>query len=254
VIQHWDYFSACIYTPQEYARDQKDFHWALQGKQFSYNAIFAYFKRLAIAQNMLLKERMDIRIFTGSLRHLFNLSTVKLSFHGAKEDQLLWFAHRIFLSSGENSLLVHLEAILRGVVAAQDTGLALKRFEIDGMHSKLTTKDSNILEVAKAALAKVESLKLIDSPRFLEFLSSVPLPSLRRLELEQCWSVGLGIKSFLQPRDGRVLHAFFKEKNQVYHETWNPDGHSDLQLLLEASSCSGNIDLRECLLLIRDDI
>jgi hypothetical protein len=252
VIQHWDYFSACIYTPQEYARDQKDFRWELRGKQFSYNAIFAYFKRLAIAQNMLLKERMDIHIFTGALRHLFNLSTVKLSFHGAKEAQLLWFSNRIFLS-GENSLFVHLEAILRGVVAAQDTGLALKCLEIDGMHSKLTTEDSNILEVAKAALEKVEKLKLIDSPGFLEFLSPVPLPSLMRLELGRNWLVGLGVKAFLQPQDERVIHAYFKKRNQLYQETYNTGGHSDLQLL-ESSVYSRNIDLREFLLLTRDDI
>jgi hypothetical protein len=66
---------------------------------------------------MLLKERIDIYIFASSLRHLLNLRIVKLSFYGAKEDQLLWFSNRLFLS-GENSLLVHLEAVLRGLVTA----------------------------------------------------------------------------------------------------------------------------------------
>jgi hypothetical protein len=202
---------------------------------------------------MLLKERIDIHIFAGSLRNLSNLNTVKLSFHGTKEDQLLWFSNPLFLG-GENSLLVHLEAVLRGVAAAQDTGLTLKYFEIDGMHSKLTSKDSNILEVAKTALAKVESLTLIDSPGSLEFLSSVPLPSLRRLELAKCWLVGLDIKAFLSPQDGRVLHTYFKDGNLLYHETWNSDGDLDLQLLLESVVCSRNIDLRECLLLTGDDI
>jgi hypothetical protein len=113
------------------------------------------------------------------------------------------------------------------LVAAQDTGLALKCFEIDRMLSKLTTKDSNILEVIKTALAKVESLKLIDSPGSLEFLSSIPLPSLRRLELKKCWLVGLNIKALLQPHDRRVLHTHFTERNQLYHETWNIDGDLD---------------------------
>lgn len=85
------------------------------------------------------------------------------------------------------------------MVTAQDTGLALKCLEIDGMHSKLTTEDSYNLEVAKTALAKVKRLKLIDSPGFLGFLSPVPLPSLRRLELGRCWLIGLGVKAFLQP-------------------------------------------------------
>jgi hypothetical protein len=250
VIQHWDYFSACIYTPQEYARDQEDFRWELRGKQFSYKAIFSYFRRLARSQSMLLEERMDIHIFSASLRHLSNLSTVKLSFHGAKEDQLLWFSNRLFLG-GENALLVHLEAVLLGLAAAQDTGLALKCFEIVGMHSKLTTKDNSILEVAKTALAKVESLKLIDSPGSLKFLSSVPLPSLRRLELGKCWLVGLDINAFLQPHEGRVLHACFKGWKELQHETWDTDGDPDLQLLLESFVCSMNAD---CLLLTRDDM
>ena len=248
MIQHWDYFSACIYTPQEYARDQEDFRWELRGKQFSYKAVFLYFKRFANAQGLLLKERIDIHIFVESLRHLSNLSTVRLSFHGAKEDQLLWFSNRLFLG-GENSLLVHLEAVLKGVAAAQETGLNLKCIEIDGMHSKMTTKDNNILEIAKVALAKVESLTLIDSPGFLEFVSSVPLPSLQQLELAKCWLVGLDLKKFLKAQDGRVLHAYFKERNQLYHETWNTDVDSDLKVLSESFVCSGNIGLQECLLL-----
>lgn len=68
----------------------------------------------------------------------------------------------------------------------QSTGLTLKYIEIDRIHSKLATKDDNILEIAKAALAKVESLTLIESPGFLGFVSSVPLPSLRRLKLAKC--------------------------------------------------------------------
>ncbi|KAJ5328739.1 hypothetical protein N7452_009129 [Penicillium brevicompactum] len=218
LIQHWDYFSACIYTPQEYARDQEDFRWELRGKQFSYRAIFSYFRKLARAQSMVLKERMDIHIFTGSLRNLSNLNTVKLSFHGTKEDQLLWFSNRLFLG-GENSLLVHLEAVFRGVAAAQDTGLTLKYLEIDGMHSKLTSKDSNILEVAKTALAKVESLTLIDSPGSLEFLSSVPLTSLRRLELAKFERVGIKVDPSevrLKTEDG-CLYAWQIEDPSLEH-------------------------------------
>lgn len=66
------------------------------------------------------------------------------------------------------------------------------------MHSKLATKDDNILEIIKAALVKVESLTLIESPRFLGFMSSVPLPSLRRLKLAKCWLIGFDLRKFLK--------------------------------------------------------
>lgn len=251
MIQHRDYFSACIYTPQEYARDQEDFRWELRGKQFSYKAIFHYFSGLARAQSLLLEERTDIQIFVASLRHLSNLNTVRLSFHGAKEDQLIWFSNRVFLG---NSLLTHLETVFKGITAAQATGLSLKCFEIDGMHSKLTSEDDNILEIATAALAKVESLTLIDSPGFLELVSYAPLPSLRRLELAKCWLVGLNLKRFLKAQDGRVLHVYFKDRNQLYHETWNTDDDSELKIRTESFLYSGNIGLQGCLLLTGDCI
>lgn len=240
MIQNKDYFSACIYTPREYARDQEEFRWELRGKQFSYKAIFLYFRRLARAQSLLLEERTDIQIFAESLRYLSNLSTVRLSFHGAKEDQLIWFSNRVFLG---NSLLTHLETVLQGITAAQATGLNLKCFEIDGMYSKPTSEDDNILKIATAALAKVESLTLIDSPGFLEFVSYVPLPSLRRLELGKCWLVGMTLKKFLKAQDRRVLHVYFQDRNQLYHETWNTDGDLELNIRTESFLYSGNIGL-----------
>lgn len=251
MIQYWDYFSACIYTPQEYARDQQEFRWELRGKQFSYKAIFQYFKGLARAQSLLLNERTDIHIFTESLRHFSKLSTFKLSFHGAKEDQLLWFSNRVFLG---DSLFVHLEAVLTGIAAAQATGVILRNIEIDGLHSKLAAKNDEIIEIASAALSNVESLTLIESPGFIEFVSSVPLPSLRRLELAKCWLIGLTLRKFLKAQDGRVLHAYFRDRNQLYHETWNTGGDSDLKALSESFICSRNTGLQECLLLTGDCI
>lgn len=117
VIQHWDYFSTCVYTPQEYARDQKDFQWDLRGKEFSYAAMFRYFRKLAEEQSLLLKERRDIHVFSRSLRHLVKLRVIKLTFNAAKEDQLLWFAHRLFLD-GDRSFSTHIETVFRGMTAA----------------------------------------------------------------------------------------------------------------------------------------
>ena len=200
VIQHWDYFSSCIYTQQEYARDQNDFQWELRGRQFSYKAIFLYFRRLVKSQQFLLNGRIDTQIFTASLPHLSNLSGIKLSFYGAQEDQLLWFSNRIFLS-GEDSLLVHFETIFRAMAAAQAAGCNIKSIEIDGMHSKLSATQQNIVSVAEAALTSIERVKVANSSGFLDSLGIFALPSMQQLELENCWHMEPALTRFLRSQE-----------------------------------------------------
>lgn len=84
------------------------------------------------------------------------------------------------------------------MAVTQSIGLTLKCIKINRIYSKLATKDNNILEIVKAALAKVESLTLIESPGFLGFISSVPLPSLRRLKLAKYWLIGFNLRKFLK--------------------------------------------------------
>lgn len=250
VIQHWDYFTTCIYTPQEYARDQNDFHWDLRGKEFSYKAIHSYFRGLARGQYGLLKERSDIQTFSECLPRLLNLTTIKLSFTGAKEDQLLWFTNRIYLESGD-SFPIHLETVLRGMVKSQHNGIIVESIEIDGMHPYSTTTEGDILEIAGAALMHVKTFKLMGSSSLLELMSSIPLPSLRRFELANCWLAGSDLIRFLEFHQGIVQHAHFHSISLFYERFGETDRCSEtLQRLLEVVSDSGNIGKLENLVIL----
>lgn len=164
---------------------------------------------------MLLKERSDIRIFSESLPYLLNLRAIKLSFTKTREDQFLWFANRLFLES-EESFLIHLETVSRGIVAAHHNEIAIESVEIDGLHPKSAFTDANIPEVVKAALMLIKDFKLVDSPRLLKLMSSVPLPSLRRLELASCWLVGSDLVQFLELHEVVVQHVHFHSIRPLY--------------------------------------
>jgi hypothetical protein len=75
----------------------------------------------------------------------------------------------------------------------------------------------------------------------VNFVSSSPLHSLRRLELANCWFVGLDIEEFLKAQEGTLLHTHFKHRNGSYYETYNTDVDPDLKDSLEYSSCSGRL-------------
>ena len=65
------------------------------------------------------------------------------------------------------------------------------------------------------ALYNVEDLRLVDSPSLLEFMSTVPLASVRRLELGSCWLYVPDLEKFV------VSHA---KSLQFLHleDTWMP--------------------------------
>jgi hypothetical protein len=192
-IQHWEYFTSCIYTPQEYAKDQMDFQWDLRGKEFSYRELYLYFRKIARGQNGIIQQRDDIRIFSESLPRLPNLGEIKLSFNGAKEDQRLWFANRLFLE-GRDSFPDHLEAVLKGIVAARHNGVFVESMQVDGM--RIGTFLS--AELMEAGFACLRELTLVDSPDLIIALSSSVLPSLRRLELRNCWLPESVLLNFLK--------------------------------------------------------
>ncbi|KAJ5084783.1 hypothetical protein NUU61_009362 [Penicillium alfredii] len=225
LIQHWDYFTACIYTPQEYARDHKDFRWGLRGREFSYTAIHSYFSWLAKAQHTLLHGRNDIRIFCKSLSRLCGLKAVKLSFDALKEDQFLWFANRIYVD-WKDSFPIHLETVLRSMVTARGQGILIEAMEIEGFYAKLVATDVNLMGTAADALTHVKALKLVDSFSLLDFMSDVAMPSLRRLDLANCWLVGPDLARFMECH-ASVLRQLHLRNICLPHEK-----------LREACSCS----------------
>jgi hypothetical protein len=224
VIQDWDYFTSCIYTPVEYARDYADFYWHLRGKSFAYRAIHAYFKELVNGQQAILEERKDIRAFTECLPRLLGLKTIKLSFTGEQENQLLWYSNRLFIDSG-NSFVIHFEAMLRGMIAAKPNGLAIESVEIDGMPFRSAHESSRILEIAEQGLAYVMKFKLVNSPGLLDMLSAVPLPCLQRFEVTDCWLLGSKLIQFLEAHDGIVRHVEF-HRICLFYERFRPGSRS----------------------------
>lgn len=230
VIQHWDYFSACVYTPQEYARDQADFRWDLRGKSFSYKSVFSYFGRLARIQDTLLKERKDIQVLSKSLPRLSSLTGISFTLKGAREDQLLWFANRIFLDS-DTSFPLHVEALFKGMAAAYANGVVIRSIEIDGIQSLTTFTDSNLLKVTKSALICLEYFKLVNSPGLLDLFCAVPLPSLRHLELVNCWLTGPALIKVMGSHGGHLRHAHIQGIN-ISQQRADQD-NSSLQCFME---------------------
>lgn len=178
VIQYLDYFAIYIYIPEEYIRDQTDFYQCLQGRGFSYKAIYNYFRILARGQGGLLNKRRNIYTFLNYLLRLLSLRTIKLSVARALEDRLLQFSYRLFLNS-RNSSKLYLKPVLRGIIVAQDSRVFIKLIEIQGIQLSPATIDNNILKLIGAAIKYIKSIKLVDSPSLLEFMSSVPLLYLR---------------------------------------------------------------------------
>ena len=242
VIQHWDYFTSCIYTKQEYARDYTDFCWYLRGNVFTYKAIYCYFKGMAREQMEILKERRDMRVLSESLPYLSGLRTIKLSFARAKEDRLLWFSQRLFIDNGK-SYSVHIEAVLHGMAAAKNKELAIESVEVDGMHSHPTIEHGGF---TKESLASVKSFKAIDSPGLLSLLSTVPLPYLERLEVADCWLVRSKLINFLEAQNWIIEYVEFQKTHLSYEKIGHDSRTSNyvkifLEIVSEAG-CTGKIE------------
>lgn len=215
VIQDWDYFTSCVYTPQEYAKDYTDFCWSLRGNSFAYKAIFTYFQRQIVDQQAIMEERKDIHAFTESLPRLIELKCIKLSVTGEHENQLLWFSNRLFVDSW-NSFAIHFEAVLRGMISAKWNGVTIQSLEIYGMPFRSAHESSSILEIAEQGLALVRNLKLVNSPGLLDLMSAVTLPCLQRFEITDCWLLGSKLVRFLEAHGGIVQHVEFYRINLFY--------------------------------------
>lgn len=152
------------------------------------------------------------------------LKTIKFSFAGEQETQLLWYSNRLFIDGG-NSFVIHFEAILRGIIAAQSNGLAVENVEIEDMPFRSALECSRILEIAEQGLAHVRNFKLLNSPGLLDMLSAVSLPHLQRLEITDCWLLGSKLIQFLEAHDGVVSHVGF-HKIRLFYERFKPNSCS----------------------------
>lgn len=198
VVRHWDHFTACIYTPQEYYRDQEVFEWGLRERSFSYRSIHSKFVDVIESQQEVLLKRDDIRVLCQCVQRLSRLVTIRLSFSEPDNSQLPWFSNRSFMD-WDYSFAVHLEAILRAIQSAQLQGIRVSSLEIHEFYASIT--DSAFVELASCALADIKYICLENSVNLLNLLTQVPLPSLVQIEVGSCWIMDCELRTFQRKHD-----------------------------------------------------
>ncbi|KAE8349463.1 hypothetical protein BDV28DRAFT_160462 [Aspergillus coremiiformis] len=194
LIQHWEYFTSCIYTSQEYARDNTELYTSLRGKSFSYKAIYRHYKALARDQWTIMEERADTQAMTESLPCLLNLNNFKLSFTRSNKDQLLWFSKQLFISY-KDLMGIYLETT----------------FMVESMYSMLPSYHDKIIKIVEQGLTLVKSLRLNDSPGMLSLLSSILLPNLQMFEITDCWLVDSKLIEFLEGHNMKLQYVQFQD-------------------------------------------
>lgn len=198
VVQHWDYFTTCVYTPQEYARDQKEFGWGLRERSLRYGSIHAQFVDLMESQQEAVVDRKDIRVLCDCAQRLLRLNTIRLSFIEPDTSQLLWFSSRVFVD-WDYSFPLHLEAVFECIQSVRLQGIRVCSLEINGFYANIT--DMTLVDLATCALANVKYLYLYDSVNLLSWLATVPLSSLLHVEIGHCWIVGCDLQIFQAKHD-----------------------------------------------------
>lgn len=188
----------------EYIRDLRDMSWTKTGKRVSYKSIFFYFSRLCHEQQEILAEGDDESVTRRSLSRLRGLQQVELVFVDDTKKPFSWLAGRVFVD-WRDSFPLHLETVLDAMVAARDGGVLLKSFKISGLYSEVAT---GMRQKVEHALGDVEDIHIFDSPALLDFMTTVSLPSLRRLELGACWIWPEDLEKFVRAheRSLRSLH------------------------------------------------
>jgi hypothetical protein len=207
VAASWDTFCACLYTPPEFAQDRRDLYRQRGGSELSYPFIFSYFRLRCEEQQTILQQGRDTSTLATSLPCFLNLHTLRISFVDGIEDRFEWLANRMLLD-GHSLYPNHLERLLTAITVAADSGLSLRSFEIWGFYSRAATEDQFLQQLAVEGLRKVDSLRLVDSPALLPFLSQVSLPRLCQVELASCWLSIPALVEFIQVHQGslRSIH------------------------------------------------
>ncbi|KAF9884074.1 hypothetical protein FE257_002304 [Aspergillus nanangensis] len=186
LVGDWDAFQVCFYTRREYKRDRRESRWDYGLQEISYPAIYSYFSRLSCEQQDILLEDRDLMAFMVSLPRFPNLRTVRICFGGNFQRPFRWIVGRVLLG-GQACFPDQLEKIFRALLAAREHGVSIRTLEIRGYYPRRVVENVPLQKLARDALSSIATVRIIDSPAMLEFLGDVPLPCLRRCELESCW-------------------------------------------------------------------
>lgn len=206
-MQDWRHFSYYLYTPSEYARDEG------RGKGLPYIDIYFYFSRLSQEQQRILRKNQDAMAFRACLPRFPQLIAIRLSFVDGINQPFRSLGGSVFLD-WKDSFPTHLINVVEGMGAAMRNEVVIRTFEVSGFYSQLAA-DNKLFEGMASALHYVEDLRLIDSPSLLEFMSTLTLPSIHRLELENCWLCVRDLEDFVNTH-AKTLQFLHLE------DTWLP--------------------------------
>ncbi|KAL3459615.1 hypothetical protein BJX64DRAFT_301203 [Aspergillus heterothallicus] len=219
---NWDTFCACLYTPAEFAQDRRNLYRQRGGSGLSYRLIFSYFRQRCEEQQKILQQGRDTRALVTSLPYFSNLCTLRLSYVDGIEDQFEWLANRMLLD-GHSLFPNHLERLLAAITVAAGRGLAFRSFEIWGFYSRAATEDQLLQQLAAEGLQNVDSLRLVDSPALLPFLSRVSLPRLCHVDLASCWLSIPALAEFIHIHQGS-LRSIHLDNTWVLQEKLDDQG------------------------------
>lgn len=222
VIENYDYFQSQIYTPSEYEHDKQQNFWIFGGQEVSYSAIFSYLSSRVQDQHLVDKKAQDTEALVTSIPHFTNLGTIYLSFTDEIKSPFRWFGGRVCLDC-THCLTDHLMEVASAIVVAQLNGVAIKTFEVSGFHSRIDLNNSFILELMSDALKNVHELRAINSPTMLECFCQIPLPSLQRFELANCWLSIDNLEDFVK-RHASSLRSIHLEDTWLLQEKINENG------------------------------
>lgn len=181
-VESWDYFRTCVYTPSEYVRDLRELR-TTSGKQISYHAIYSYFAHLCREQQDVLTQIKDNTAAQKSMSRFHFLREVDIAFVDGTKKPFSWLSGRVFVD-WRYSFPLHLEMVLDAMITARRRGIVFQSFKVSGLYSPIETI---MRQKVEDALRDVEDIHIFDSPTLLDFMTTISLPSIRRLELGTCW-------------------------------------------------------------------
>ena len=193
-MESWDYFRTCVYTPSEYVRDLRELPWTTSGKQISYHTIYSYFAHLCREQQNIITKGKDNAATQKSISRFQRLQEVDIAFVDSTTKPFSWLSGRIFVD-WRVSFPLHLETILDAMMAARRKGIVFRSFKVSGLYSAIETTMCHKVE---DALHDVEDIHIFDCPALLDFMTTISLPSLRRLELGTCWIWPADLERFVR--------------------------------------------------------
>ncbi|KAF7177428.1 hypothetical protein CNMCM7691_005633 [Aspergillus felis] len=221
LASHWGTFRGCLYTPNDFARDQMDMYGVRKSQRLPYSTIFSYFRLRCEEQQHIIRFDQDTRALVASLPYFPNLHAVQLRFTDGIEDRFQSLANRMLLD-GHPMFPNHLEKLLTAITVAQENGVTIRTFEISGFYSRVPTEDRSLHQLATEALQKVEKLRLVDSPAMMPFVNRLSLPCLRRLELANCWLSVPALEECIRLRADSLQSLHFENtwilEEEISHE------------------------------------